>query len=136
MADQGSNKTGFTRDDELKREMQGELKANRALRPEEADEPEPSGEDQPVAEWPPSGEEGGVPPGMTPQDVDVRSELARHLERGIFPAGRDELLEALDRHQAPDALADLVRDLPADQEYTNVQDVMRALGYGVEEHRV
>ena len=33
MGDQGSNKTGSARDDELKHEMQGELNASRALRP-------------------------------------------------------------------------------------------------------
>lgn len=132
MADHGSNKTGFVRDDELKREMQG----NPALRPDESYDVEPSGEDQPIAERLPADQGGGTPPGMTPRDVTVRSEVARHLERGVFPARRDGLLEALGRHQAPDTVVDLVHGLPADEAYANVQEVMRALGLGVENRRV
>jgi hypothetical protein len=135
MADQGSNRTGPARDDELKRESQGELKANRALRPEEAYEPEPSGEDQPTAQWRPGGPETAAPPGMTPADVEVRSELARHLEPSAFPADQGELLSVLRRHQAPDRFLGLVGDLPPDRSYTNVQDVMRTLGFGVEARR-
>jgi hypothetical protein len=135
MTDQGSNKTGFVRDDELKRQMQGELKANRAVRPEEEHEPQPSGEDQPRAEAGVSVPSVGTPTGMTPQDVMVRSDLARHLERGVFPAKRSALLGALHRHQAPDALLARVSSLPAHEEYPNVQAVVRALGLGVERHR-
>lgn len=136
MGDQGSNKTGSARDDELKHEMQGELNASRALRPEEAFEPVPSRDAGPVTDWSPPGPGGGVPPGMTPRDVDVRSELARHLEPSSFPANRGGLLQALGRHQAGDGLVDLVRRLPDHEKYRNVQDVMRSLGYGVEAHRV
>jgi len=50
MTDQGTNKTGFARDDELKKELHGGLKANRSLRAEEQFEPEPSSRDQPTAE--------------------------------------------------------------------------------------
>lgn len=136
MADHGTNKTGFVRDDELKREMQDELNSKPGLRTDESYAPEPSGENQPVTERLPADQEGGTPPGMTPQDVFVRSELARHLERGIFPARRNGLLEALQRHQAPDAVVDLVRALPADEAFANVQEVMRASGRGVEVRRV
>ena len=128
MADQGSNKTGFIRDDELKRE-QGELQAG-------SFDLAPAGEGRALPERRPADQEAGTPPGMTPQDVSVRSELARHLERSAFPARRNGLLEALQRHQAPDGVVDMARELPADEGYANVQDVMRALGYGVEDRRV
>jgi hypothetical protein len=136
MTDQGTNKTGFARDDELKREMQGELKANRAVRPEEAYEPEPSGEDQPLAQAGRTVPGSGTPSGMTAEDVTVRSELARHLDRSIFPARRASLLGSLHRNQAPDALVDRVTALPPDEKYQNVQAVVQALGYGVEDRRV
>lgn len=136
MGDQGSNKTGSARDDELKREAHGALKASRGLRPEEGFDTEPSVGSEPFAQWIPPGPGGGVPPGMTPRDVDVRSELARHLEPSSFPADRAGLLRALGRHQAADPLVDLVRGLPDQDEYRNVQDVMRSLGYGVEAPRV
>ncbi|HEY5835322.1 DUF2795 domain-containing protein [Streptomyces sp.] len=136
MTDQGSNKTGFARDDELKKEMQGELKANRAVRAQEDREPQPSGEDQPFAEAGTSVPEPAAPSGMTPEGVTVRSDLARHLERTIYPARRAALLSALHRHQAPEALLERVAALPPDEHYPNVQAVVRALGYGVENRRV
>ncbi|WP_329129669.1 DUF2795 domain-containing protein [Streptomyces sp. NBC_01476] len=136
MTDQGTNKTGFARDDELKKEMQGELKANRAVGVEEAYEPQPSGEDQPLAQFGGSTGPGApAPAGMTPEGVTVRSELARHLERSIYPAKRSALLGALHRHQAPDELVARVAELPSDEPYPNVQAVVRALGFGVEDHR-
>jgi hypothetical protein len=134
MTDQGTNKTGFVRDDELKKEMQGELKANRAVRVEEAYEPQPSGEDQPTAEYNLS-TGGPAPSGMTPQGVTFRTELARHLDRSVYPAKRSALIGALHRHQAPDELVDRVAALPADERYPNVQAVVRALGFGVEDLR-
>jgi hypothetical protein len=130
MTDQGTNKTGFARDDELKKEIDGELKASRAVRPEEEFEPADSDQDQALAE--PGTPVGAPPAGMTPQGVALRSELARHLDRSIFPARRAALLGALHRHQAPDALLDRVASLPPDEPYPNVQAVIRSLGFGVE----
>lgn len=135
MTDQGTNKTGFARDDELKREIQGELKANRAVRSEEAYEPQPSGEDQPMAEVARTVPGAGTPSGMTPEGVTLRSELARHLDRSVFPARRSGLLGSLHRHQAPDALVERVTALPPDERFPNVQAVVKALGYGVEDRR-
>lgn len=136
MTDQGTNKTGFVRDNELKREIQGQLKANRAVRAEEAYEPEPSGEDQPVAEPALAVPPVGTPPGMTQQDVSFRSELARHLDPSVYPARRSELLASLHRHQAPDPLVERVAALPPDRRFPNLQAVMKELGYGVEARRV
>ena len=137
MTDQGTNKAGFARDDQLKRDMRAELTANRSVRTEDSREPEPSGEDQPVAEWNQSATSAGgsAPSGMTPRDVFLRAELARHLERSIFPARREALLDALRRHRAPDALLERAAALPPDVDYENVQAVARALGMGVENRR-
>ncbi len=132
MTDQGTNKTGFARDDELKKEMRDELKANRAVRGEEGQEPLPSGEDRSFAEAVPS---GAAPSGMTTEGVLVRNDLARHLDRSVYPARRSALLGALHRHQAPDDLLDRVAALPSEEVYPNVQAVVRALGYGTEAAR-
>jgi hypothetical protein len=132
MTDQGTNKMGFARDDELKKETLEELRANRPGRADEALEPLPSGGEQPFAEGTPS---GAAPSGMTPEGVSVRSDLARHLDRSVYPARRSALLGALHRHQAPDGLVERVSALPGDAVYPNVQAVFRALGYGVENRR-
>lgn len=132
MTDQGTNKTGFVRDDQLKKELQDELRAKRAVRSEDVFGPQGENRSAAEAEAMPS---PGTPPGMTPDDVDARSDLARHLEPSIFPARRAALLGALHRHQAPDALLERVGSLPGGQEYPNVQAVARALGLGTEKPR-
>jgi hypothetical protein len=72
---------------------------------------------------------------MTPEGVTVRNELARHLDRSVYPARRSALLGSLHRHQAPDTLVERVESLPGDRVYPNVQEVVRDLGYGVENPR-
>ncbi len=134
MSDHGSDKTGPLRDEELKKELEGELRTGRSTRMEEEREPQPPGEDQPQADVAPgTALTGGTPPGMTPVDVELRSELARHLGRAPYPASGEEVLDALRRNHAPDRLVDLAARLPRDQRYGNVQDIARALG--VEGHR-
>lgn len=131
-----SDKTGPLHDDEMKAEMQGELKADRATRAEEDHELQPSGEDQPEASRAPDAAlHGGTPPGMNSEDVELRSELARHLGPATYPADRAGVLDALREHHAPDRLVDVARGLPEGEEFRNVQDVSRALGLGVEDHR-
>lgn len=132
MTDQGTNKTGFARDDELKRELRDELKSNRAVRGEEGQEVLPPGEDRPFTEAVPS---GAAPSGMTAEGVYIRNDLARHLDRSVYPARRSALLAALHRHRAPDELLERVAALPTDEVYPNVQAVVRALGYGTEAAR-
>ncbi|MBN3929524.1 DUF2795 domain-containing protein [Streptomyces verrucosisporus] len=134
MATHGRNKTGPARDDELKHEMEGELRAGRSLRMEEDHELQPSGEDQPdVDRAPDTVLTGGTPPGMDHGDVEVRSELARHLGLGLYPADRDAVLGKLRENNAPDRLLGLAERLPAGQEFRNIQDIARALGLGVED---
>lgn len=130
MTDQGSNKTGFVRDDEFKREMHDALRASRAVRSEEPLEPQSV--DYELVSGQVAVPSPGAPSGMTPEDVIVRSDLARHLEPSIFPARRSALLGSLHRHQAPDGLMERVADLPSAQEYRNVQAVVQAMGFGVE----
>ena len=132
MTDQGTNKTGFVRDDELKKELQGELRANRAVRSEDDFGVQGENRSAAAADAMPS---PGTPSGMTPDDVDLRSDLARHLEPSAFPARRSALLGALHRHQAPDALLERVARLPGTEDYPNVQAVARAIGLGTEERR-
>ncbi|MEU4347966.1 DUF2795 domain-containing protein [Streptomyces sp. NPDC023838] len=128
MAQHGRDKTGAIRDDEAKKRLQGELRANRSTRVEEPYELQPSGEDQPAVERSPNGSLGGAtPPGMSPQSVALRTELARHLERRIYPADRELVLKTLRRHRAPDALVERVSRLPEGGLYGDARAVASAL---------
>lgn len=136
MSEQGSDKTSQLRDDEYKRELRNEMQANRSTRMQEEREPEPSGEDQPDADYVPNAlRTGGAPPGMTPEDVALRYDLARFLGTGAYPADREQLLGTLRGNHAPDALLELAAQLPVGRTYRNTQEVAEALGLGVEEHR-
>ncbi|MGI5466942.1 DUF2795 domain-containing protein [Streptomyces sp. CA-132043] len=136
MADKGSGPDSPLRDDEAKKRLEGELRANRGIRMEEEHEPEPAGEDQPAVRRSPEGAfEGGTPPGMTGDDVEIRSDLARHLDPSIYPADRATVLESLRGNNAPDSVLARAENLPGGQPFANVQDIARALGLGVEERR-
>lgn len=129
---QETGKNGPLRDDEAKKRLQGELRSNL----EEERRMEPSGEDQPAVDRDPrSAGTGGTPPGMNAQDVELRAELAQHLGRHVYPAGRDSVLAALRKNHAPDRLRELAAQLPVEAEYANVQEIMRDLGFGTETHR-
>jgi hypothetical protein len=117
-------------DDALKKEVRSELRAGHATR-EEWHEPEPPGEDQPEATWALAGRPS---PDRGPDAdlLELRSDLARHLDRAVFPARRGRLLATLARRHAPQPLADLVAQLPARATFRNVGDVARALGLPAE----
>jgi Protein of unknown function (DUF2795) len=136
MGTHGKDKTGPLRDDERKKEVEGELRAGHSTRAEEWHEPEPPGEDQPEVDLAPDTTlVGGTPPGMTAEDVELRAQLARFLGRDLYPADRAAVLDALRRNHAPDRLLELAADLPEARRYRNVQDIARELGLGVEDHR-
>jgi hypothetical protein len=133
MSEQTGGTHGPREDDALKREVRSELQAHRATRAEEWLEPEPPGEDEPEATWAPEGRPGGTPPGESWETIELRSDLARHLDRTAFPATRARLLEILAEHQAEQRLLDLVSPLPEDATFANLGELLHALGIPVEE---
>ena len=82
-----SDKHGAPRDEALAREVDGTTGAGRSSRSEQWLEPEPSGEDQPNMDLRPHGGlPGGVPEGMTDQDVEPHNEAPQALvEDGSIP---------------------------------------------------
>jgi Protein of unknown function (DUF2795) len=133
MSEETGGKYGPREDDALKREVRSELQAHRATRAEEWLEAEPPAEDEPEATWAPEGRPGGTPPGESWDTIELRSDLARHLDRTAFPATRERLLEILAAHQAEQRLLDLVSPLPEDATFANLGEVLRALGMPFEE---
>lgn len=79
-----------------------------------------------------AGARPGAPPGMTREDVDGRSELARHLNNGEFPVNAERVREMADDNNAPQELRTELTGLP-DAEYACVTEVWEALGHGVED---
>lgn len=77
----------------------------------------------------------GTPDGMTSHDVQTRSEMAQYLGIGAFPGDREKLLRKAHEMGAPDTVTGRLGSLPADEEFTNIQDVARVLGLGTEQHR-
>jgi hypothetical protein len=133
MSEQVSGTHGPREDDALKREVRSELQANRATRAEEWLEPEPPGEDEPEATWALEGRPGGTPPGEDWETIELRSDLARHLDRTAFPASRAHLLETLAAHQAEQRLLDLVSSLPESATFASLGELLRALGLPIEQ---
>jgi hypothetical protein len=124
---QGSSGThGPQRDDALRRQTADELRAGRVTRAEEWRDPEPPADDEPDVTWALSGR-------LAPDadTIALRSDLARNLDRGSFPATGANLADELSARQAPQRLIDLVNRLPQDQKFDDLTSVLHALGLGV-----
>ena len=124
-------------DEQLAHETEGLVRSGHPTRVEEFRDPEPAGEDQPTGDehLMGPGREPGTAPGLSNDDIEVRSEIARFLDRAALPGSRDDLLASAEEHQATERVLDLLRQLPEGTQFENVQDVARALGLGTEEHR-
>jgi hypothetical protein len=136
--DRGSDKVNPRLDEEMKHEQAGLLQGNKDTHAEEWRLPEPPGEDQPEADLAPGQTlHGGIPDGMSADDVEARAQLAGFLPLSVFPGVREQLLEHVMDSGAPDVVVEQVRSLPAGREFQNVGDVWRTLHGGghVEEHR-
>lgn len=72
--------------------------------------------------------EGG---GLSADEVESRSVLAASVERSVFPATRDELLESARRMDASAAVKDRLAALP-DGTFEHLEAVWEALGGDVE----
>ena len=133
--ERGSNKHSARMDDALDHEVEGLMRSGHDNRAD-WNSPEPSGEDQPDVDLVPDGTlAGGVPDGMTEEDVEARSELATYLGKSVYPAVSAVLIETAEGNDAPDSVIARLRALPAGREYVNVQDVWSTLRGGTEAHR-
>lgn len=125
----GSDKHGARMDEAMAAEVDGMMRAGHDNRAD-WNSPEPSGEDQPDVDLVPHGTlAGGVPEGMTEEDVERRSELATYLGR-VWPASREELLEIAAGNDAPDSVLQQLEMLPGGWTFQNLQDAWTALSGG------
>jgi hypothetical protein len=135
MSEQQTSKHGPLQDEELKHATRGLEQGGHPTHAEEWRDPEPPGEDQPDAGQILSGTRQGTAPGMTEEDVEERSEIARFLGISAFPGDRDALVAVAAENEATDHVLAELRRLPAGRTFQNVQEVSRALGHGGETHR-
>jgi len=127
MSEQISGTHGPAEDDAIKRQDRGELQAHG----EEWPEPESSGEDEET--WAPEGRFAGTRQGEDWEAIELRSDLARHLDRTAFPTARAHLVETLTANQAEQRLLDLASSLPDGATFASLGELLRALGLPVEE---
>ena len=74
-------------------------------------------------------------PGTDQDDLERRAALAEVLGKEVWPADRDTLVAKAQEADAGDDVMAQLRRLPEGDEFTNVQDVARALGLGTEQRR-
>lgn len=136
MTERGSDKSGPRMDDERQKETEPmERGAPVPSRAEEFREMEAASDDEPSPDARLSGDRGMVPEDqLGPDELEARSDIARHLDPSIFPANREGLLQNARDNHAPEGILSLLSRLPDETTtFDNVQAVWQALGGAVEE---
>ena len=124
--ERGSNKHGPRLDHELKRETRSyEQGAPAGGRVEEHREPEGASDDEELADRMIVKRRSNDD--LTPEELELRSEIAKHLKMSIFPASRTTIITQAERDFAPPKILQLLRSLP-DGSFVNVEQVWEALG--------
>jgi hypothetical protein len=134
--ERGSDKHSPRVDEAMDSEVRGMMNAGRETRGEDWKSSEPSGEDQPDVDRSPGGTlAGGVPQGMTEEDIELRSEIAARLGKECWPSDAEALLVRAAEMHATERVLNALRRLPAGREYANMQEVWAALSGGHVEAR-
>ena len=131
MSEQASGTHGPLRDEAIKRQDEAEAReyAGEWPEPEEAHEDETERE----AIWAPAARLAESPVPEDWQATELRSDLARHLERTDWPLDRERLLQILAERQAGDRLPELAASLPEGERYQSLRELLLALGLAPEE---
>ena len=131
MSEQASGTHGPLRDDAIKGQDEAEAQqyAGEWPRPEE----EPEDETEREAVWAPAARLAESPVPENWEAIELRSDLARHLDRGVWPVTRERLLEILAERNAGDRLLERAASLPEGQRYESLRELLRALDLEPEE---
>jgi hypothetical protein len=132
--ERGSDKHSSMVDEALKHDTASIVRGETEARSDEFREQEgpAEGEPTPDARIRGGGEIPGV--GLSLDDIEGRSELARYLEHRQFPARPEELAAHAEERHVPDAVVEQLRQAP-DRLYENVTEVWVALGGRTEKPR-
>jgi hypothetical protein len=133
VSEQASGTHGPVRDEAIKRQDEAEARDYVEEWPEPDEEPDDETEREAI--WAPAARLAESP---TPEDwqaVELRSDLARHLDRTDWPVTRARLLELLTERHAGDRLLELAASLPPRRRYASLRELARALGLEPDERR-
>ena len=131
MSEQASGTHGPLRDDAIKGQDEAEAQQYAGEWPGPEEEPEDETEREAI--WAPAARLSESPAPEDWEAVELRSDLARHLDRTVWPVGRDRLLEILTERNAGDGLLELAGSLPEGQRYESLRELLRALDLEPEE---
>jgi len=131
--ERGSDRHGRRIDEELKHDTGSLVHGSPTeARADERREQEGPGDDEPTPGALLTGDRPAANPDTLSHDeVEARTELARHLEPSVFPADREALVASARRLQAPPALIDRLATLP-EGTFDHVEAVWEARGGRVE----
>jgi hypothetical protein len=134
--ERGSDKVSPRIDEQMAHETQGLVRSGHSTHAEEWKDPEPPGEDQPQADRAPDGAlVGGLPEGMTAEDIEGRAELATYIGKECYPVVRAQVIDLVIENNAPERVVDLVKNLPSDRQFQNINEIWTAVGGNVETER-
>jgi len=126
VSEQASGTHGPVRDEAIKRQDQAEAAGYAGEWPNPDEEPEDETEREAI--WAPAARLAESPASEDWEAVELRSDLARHLDRTAWPVTGERLLEILTERSAGDRLLELAASLPERQRYERLRDLLRALG--------
>jgi Protein of unknown function (DUF2795) len=131
VSEQASGTHGPLRDDAIKRQDEAEARQYAGEWPQPDEEPEDETERD--ATWAPAARLAESPAAANWEAVELRSDLARHLDRTVWPVSRERLLEILTERDAGDTLLELATSLPEGRRYESLRELLRALDLEPEE---
>jgi hypothetical protein len=126
VSEQVSGTHGPVRDEAIKRQDEAEAREYAGEWPEPEEEPEDETEREAI--WAPAARLAESPAPEDWEAVELRSDLARHLDRTAWPVTRGRLVEILTERGAGDRLLELAASLPEGRHYQSLRELARALG--------
>ena len=131
MSEQTGGTHGPARDEAIKRQDAAEAREYAGEWPGPEEDPEDETEREAV--WAPAARLAESPAAEDWQAVELRSDLARCLDRTDWPVTRARLLEILTERHAGDRLLELSASLPDGRHYASLRELVRALKLEPEE---
>jgi Protein of unknown function (DUF2795) len=133
VSEQASGTHGPARDEAIKRQDKAEAADYAGEWPQPDEEPDDETEREAI--WAPAARLAESPAPEDWEAVELRSDLARHLDRTVWPLTRRRLVEILTERNAGDRLVELAASLPAGHRYRSLAELARALDLEPEERR-